>query len=319
MKNRQGPRSRKIEPPTEEIDSFQLDLWTFSPPAAVVDNAEAAPMPAVTASAAPPEPVASPPLVSDGSRNEPQVVEEKTDSTPPRQGQGRWPARHGVQPPAAPAAAIVSFRSPAVARPEDTSALTRRQHELLDYLRRRRQQGLLPPSLTEICRDLGLASRGSLHKQVVALVKANLVEPMLGKQRGVRLVGDAANDDGRVPLLGAIAAGRPIEAVLRQESVEVPPWMTRGLRCYALRVKGDSMRDAGILDGDVVLVEPRTEARNGETVVALIDNEEATLKRIEQRAGEILLIPENSAHSVQRYTPDRVQVQGVAMGVLRRY
>lgn len=197
--------------------------------------------------------------------------------------------------------------------------LTRRQHELLDYLRRRRQQGLLPPSLTEICRDLGLASRGSLHKQVVALVKANLVEPMMGKQRGVRLVGDAANDDGRVPLLGAIAAGRPIEAVLRQEAVEVPPWMTRGLHCYALRVKGDSMREAGILDGDIVLVEPRTEARNGETVVALIDHSEATLKRIEFRAGEVLLIPENSAHAVQRYTPDRVQVQGVAMGVLRRY
>ncbi len=214
---------------------------------------------------------------------------------------------------------VVPSGSLSVAHDENVPPLTRRQHELLDYLRRRRQQGLLPPSLTEICRDLGLASRGSLHKQVVALVKAGLVEPMLGKQRGVRLVGEASNDDGRVPLLGAIAAGRPIEAVLRQESVEVPPWMTRGLRCYALRVKGDSMRDAGILDGDVVLVEPRTEARNGETVVALIDNEEATLKRIEQRPGEILLFPENSAHTVQRYAPDRVQVQGVAMGVLRRY
>jgi repressor LexA len=318
MKNRQGPRSRKRDPAEAGIDDLQLDLWTFSPPPAPI---EPEPVPVATAESveSAPEPTAALPPISDESSNPTQVIEEKTVHSPTRRQAGRWPARHGVSPVAAPMATIVSGGSPLTPRSEDGLALTRRQHELLDYLRRRRQQGLLPPSLTEICRDLGLASRGSLHKQVVALVKANLVEPMLGKQRGVRLVGEAANDDARVPLLGAIAAGRPIEAVLRQESVEVPPWMTRGLRCYALRVKGDSMRDAGILDGDVVLVEPRTEARNGETVVALIDNEEATLKRIEQRPGEVLLFPENSAHTVQRYTPDRVQVQGVAMGVLRRY
>lgn len=315
MKNRQGPRSRKPENADPAQDSLQLDLWTFSPPPASVENQSSV----VDSGNLPVAPDAVPAHSSNVSTNTTQVTEEESVSSSTRRGNGRWPARHGVQPVATSRSTVVPFRSPATDRVEDTSALTRRQHELLDYLRRRRQQGLLPPSLTEICRDLGLASRGSLHKQVVALVKANLVEPMLGKQRGVRLIGDAANDDGLVPLLGAIAAGRPIEAVLRQESVEVPPWMTRGLRCYALRVKGDSMRDAGILDGDVVLVEPRTEARNGETVVALIDNAEATLKRIELRAGEVLLIPENSAHSVQRYTPDRVQVQGVAMGVLRRY
>lgn len=315
MKNRQGPRSRKPEGADPAQDSLQLDLWTFSPPPASIENEGRA----VDSSSSPVTPDLVPADSSNVSTNTTQAIEEESVPGSTRRGSGRWPARHGVQPVAAPRSTVVPFRSPTIDRVEDTSALTRRQHELLDYLRRRRQQGLLPPSLTEICRDLGLVSRGSLHKQVVALVKANLVEPMLGKQRGVRLVGDAANEDGLVPLLGAIAAGRPIEAVLRQESVEVPPWMTRGLRCYALRVKGDSMRDAGILDGDVVLVELRAEARNGETVVALIDNEEATLKRIEQRPGEVLLIPENSAHTVQRYTPNRVQVQGVAMGVLRRY
>lgn len=321
MKNSKGPRARKADSGATGSEHLQLDLWSFSPPP--VDTSDIPTVDSGPKIEAPPPPAphtaVEPSAISSNDSTESlQDPDLKSFPKPIGSGVGRWPARHGVKAALAPLASIANVRSPS-APPETIAALTRRQHELLEYLRRRRVQGLLPPSLTEICRDLGLASRGSLHKQVVALVKANLVEPMLGKQRGVRLVGEAANDDGRVPLLGAIAAGRPIEAVLRPESVEVPPWMTRGLRCYALRVKGDSMRDAGILDGDVVLVEPRTEARNGETVVALIDNEEATLKRIEQRPGEVLLIPENSAHTVQRYTPDRVQVQGVAMGVLRRY
>lgn len=197
-------------------------------------------------------------------------------------------------------------------------ALTRRQHELLDYLRRRAERDQPPASLTEICRDLGLISRGSLHKQVVALVEAGLVEPMAGKQRGVRLV-QAANDaDGAVPLLGSIAAGRPIEALARDETLALSDWMRRD-QCYALKVKGDSMRDAGILDGDYVVVEPRENARNGDMVVALIDSQEATLKRIEWRGDEVLLHAENAAFAPQRYATERVRVQGVVIGQLRRY
>jgi repressor LexA len=313
MKNRQAPRSRRAGTAPPDIDHLQLDLWGGSPaPAALETDAEP-----ITPAAAGAPVAASSNAIEESSESSEAV---RKTSRAVQAGGGRWPTRHGTRPPVAAGETVVPFRAPtASATGDGAAALTRRQHELLDYLRRRRLQGLLPPSLTEICRDLGLASRGSLHKQVVALVKAGLVEPMMGKQRGVRLVVDAANDEGRVPLLGAIAAGRPIEAVLRQESIEVPAWMTRGLRCYALRVKGDSMRDAGILDGDLVLVEPRTEARNGEAVVALIDREEATLKRIEQRPGEILLIPENSAHAVQRYAPDRVEIQGIVIGVLRRY
>ncbi|HET7842827.1 MAG TPA: transcriptional repressor LexA [Xanthomonadales bacterium] len=199
-------------------------------------------------------------------------------------------------------------------------ALTRRQHELLDYLRRRNERGELPPSLTEICRDLGLSSRGSLHKQIVALVKASLVEPMLGKQRGVRLTpGTAGRPDGEIALLGAIAAGRPIEALTRDESVRLPEWLRSTADCYALRVRGDSMRDAGILDGDLVVVESRSSARNGEMVVALVDGEAATLKRIEQKPGEVLLHAENPAYPPQRYAPERVAIQGVVVAQLRRY
>jgi repressor LexA len=197
--------------------------------------------------------------------------------------------------------------------------LTRRQHDLLIYLRERRARGERAPSLGEICRDLGLASRGSLHKQVVALVEAGLVEAMNGKQRGVRLV-DAANDaDGGIPLLGTIAAGRPIEALIRDESVTLPDWLRVPGPCYALRVKGDSMRDAGILDGDVVVVEQRQHARNGETVVALIDGESATLKRIEQTPAEVVLHAENPAYPPQRYRPEQVAIQGVLVAALRRY
>lgn len=199
-------------------------------------------------------------------------------------------------------------------------ALTRRQHELLDYLRRRNERGELPPSLTEICRDIGLSSRGSLHKQIVALVKANLVEPMLGKQRGVRLTAGSSNRaDGEVALLGAIAAGHPIEALTRDETVRLPEWLRSTADCYALRVRGDSMRDAGILDGDLVVVESRSSARNGEMVVALVDGESATLKRIEQKPGEVLLHAENPAYPPQRYAPERVAIQGVVVAQLRRY
>lgn len=231
------------------------------------------------------------------------------------------PALRGVSAPAAVAtpAPARSRATVPLAGAERLPPLTRRQHDLLIYLRERRARGDRAPSLGEICKDLGLASRGSLHKQVVALVEAGLVEAMNGKQRGVRLM-DAANDaEGAVPMLGAIAAGRPIEALIRDELVALPAWLRVPGPCYALRVKGDSMRDAGILDGDVVVVEQRQHARNGETVVALIDGEAATLKRIEQTPGEVVLHAENPAYVPQRYRPEQVAIQGVLVAALRRY
>lgn len=303
MKNSKETPTNRTNANIESAATPQLDLWLSSPAPAALENVKE-----------PIERKTSRPRSEIQRKNSIQVpdLEKKTSAAPaPR---GRWPTRHGVRT----ATVDKTERAPFGVPIKNVPALTRRQHDLLDYLRRRREQGLLPPSLTEICRDLGLVSRGSLHKQVMALVRADLVEPMQGKQRGVRLL-EGPDEHGQVPLLGAIAAGRPIEAVLRQERVEVPQWLSAGRSCYALKVKGDSMRDAGILDGDVVLVEPRVEVRNGETVVALIDGEEATLKRIEQHPGEVLLFPENSAHTVQRYTPDRVAVQGVVIGALRRY
>lgn len=208
-----------------------------------------------------------------------------------------------------------------------TAPLTRRQQEILDFLRRHAQSFEHPPTLDELCRALGLASRGSLHKHIRALVEAGLVEPMQGRQRGVRLTARAwaeeadrtpAEEDA-LPWLGTIAAGRPLEAVENPESVQVPSWLrTRG-RCYVLKVRGDSMIEDGILDGDWVVVEQRETARNGEIVVALIDGWEATLKRIEQHPDRVVLHPANSALEPMIYEPHRVQIRGVVVGQMRRY
>ena len=201
--------------------------------------------------------------------------------------------------------------------------LTRRQQEIYDYLREHLDDFPHPPTLDELCDALGLSSRGSLHKQIQALVEAGLVEPMNNLRRGIRLAGEDLAEpppgtDG-LPLYGYIAAGRPIEAISNPETITVPPQLRTDRPCYVLEVRGDSMIEEGILDGDWVVIEHREQARNGEIVVALVDESEATLKRIEQRAGEVVLHPANSALQPMRYRPEQVRVQGVLVGQMRRY
>lgn len=197
--------------------------------------------------------------------------------------------------------------------------LTRRQQEIYDYLVAHYREFDHPPSLDELCGALGLASRGSLHKHVQALVEAGLVEPMAGRRRGIRLTERARARQQGVPFLGYIAAGRPIEAIENPEPVDVPDFMCPGRRCYVLQVRGDSMIEDGILDGDWVVIEQRETARNGEVVVALIDDQEATLKRIEQTPGQVVLHPANSALAPMTFSPDRVRIQGVVVGQMRTY
>ena len=164
-----------------------------------------------------------------------------------------------------------------------------------------------------------MRSRGSLHKHVQALVKAGHVEPLSGKQRGVRLCESAQGHLLSLPLLGRIAAGRPIEALENPQELEVPRQLRGKGRCYVLQVRGDSMIDEGILDGDWVVVEQRDHARDGEIVVALIDGEEATLKRIEQTPSACILHPANPDLAPLRYAPERVRIQGVVTGQMRAY
>lgn len=201
-------------------------------------------------------------------------------------------------------------------------SLTRRQQEIFDYLRANLPDYAHPPTLDELCDALGLKSRGSLHKQIQALVDAGLVEPMNNLRRGIRLVEEEpaiAADNDALPLYGYIAAGRPIEAISNPESIDVPSQLRTPNPCYVLEVRGDSMIEEGIMDGDWVVIEHRDRARNGEIVVALVDGEEATLKRLEQRSGEVVLHPANSSLTPMHFDPSQVQIQGVLVGQMRRY
>lgn len=202
--------------------------------------------------------------------------------------------------------------------------LTRRQREIFNFLRENYESFARPPSLDELCTALGMASRGSLYKHVVALIEAGLVEPFTGnKQGGVRLTAQALIDDSiseqGLPFIGSIAAGKPIEALETVSYMTVPDTLKTDKPCYVLRVKGDSMIEAGIFDGDFVVIEQRDYASNGQIVVALIEKYEATLKYIEQTPEQVLLIPANATMTALSYRPDQVEIQGVLIGQMRSY
>ncbi len=200
--------------------------------------------------------------------------------------------------------------------------LTRKQRVVYQYLLE--HQELFrdnPPTLEELCNHLGLKSRGSLHKHIHALVSAGLLEPIGGLHRGIRLKQETPQTTSYHPLpfVGRIAAGLPIEAIEEQETIDIPPQLTSVNKCFVLQVDGDSMIEAGILDGDYVVIEQRNSARDGEIVVALIDGEEATLKRLEQRPQEVVLHPANVQMEPMHYHPDQVQIQGILVGQMRSY
>lgn len=204
-----------------------------------------------------------------------------------------------------------------------STTLTRRQQEIYDFLVYNEHSFPHPPTLAELCDAMNLSSRGSMHKQVQALIEAGLVEPMNGQRRGVRLTHateEASGEPEGLPFLGKIAAGQPLEAITDNERMQIPTWIT-GQRdnCYVLTVSGDSMIEEGILDGDLVVIEKASTARNGDIVVALVDESEATLKRIEQKRGEVILHPANSSMQPMHYSPDQVRIQGKLVGQLRTY
>ena len=207
--------------------------------------------------------------------------------------------------------------------PSRDSSLTRRQQQIFEFLCENATDFAHPPTLDELATTLGLKSRGSLHKQIQALIDAGLVEPMNRTRRGIRLIARAntAMDTaaGALPLLGRIAAGRPIEAIEDKQCMSVPAALQSGKNCFVLQVQGDSMIEDGILDGDWIVVEPCQQAGNGAMVVALVDGSEATVKRLLQRPGEIVLIPANSAMAPIHLSPERVQIQGVVVGQMRSY
>jgi repressor LexA len=200
-------------------------------------------------------------------------------------------------------------------------ALTRRQREIYDFVREFIEARGYSPSLEEIGERFGLSSVATVHKHVQHLVEKGWLRKGWNRSRSVEPI--AVDRDGAalsLPLLGTVAAGAPIEAFEQSgESVTVPREMVGRGETYVLQVRGDSMIEDHIQDGDYVVVESRAEARNGETVVALVRGEEATLKKFYRRGPKVVLEPANQALRPIELPARDVQVRGVVRGLLRQY
>jgi repressor LexA len=198
-----------------------------------------------------------------------------------------------------------------------TPPLTRRQKQILDVFSAYVEKHEISPTLDEIAQELGV-SKVTVFGHVAELErKGLLVRAARGISRGLQLAAAPSQDRSRVAILGRIAAGRPIEAVEDQEELDLQDWIPPGRDVYALRVRGDSMIEDSIRDGDIVLVERRTEAHNGETVVAVLPGEQATLKRFYREGSQVRLQPANA--SMEPLFVSELEVRGVVLGVLRRF
>ncbi len=199
-------------------------------------------------------------------------------------------------------------------------ALTRRQREVLDVIRDLIASRGYSPSLEEIGSTLGLSSVATVHKHVSLLVEKGYLRRAWNQNRSIELTGAEAPGVVNLPLMGTIAAGQPLEAVQTSESINVPAEMVRGRGdTYVLRVQGNSMIDEQIRDGDFVVVESRDTARDGETVVALVEGTDATLKRLYRDGPTVRLEPANPTMEPIVVPAQDVRVQGVAVGVIRKY
>src|SRR6478609_5333959 len=198
--------------------------------------------------------------------------------------------------------------------------LTKRQREILDYLNDFIQQHGYAPSLEEIGRRFGLSSLATVHKHLTNLQDKGFIKRAWNRSRSVELVSSRLGGRAvELPLLGYVAAGVPIEAVVGSETIAVPEDLVGKRDTYVLRVKGDSMIDEQIRDGDYVIVEDRRTADNGEMVIALLNGSDVTLTKRYRESGRIRLQPANPAMQPIIVQPDQVQVQGVVIGVMRRY
>jgi repressor LexA len=196
--------------------------------------------------------------------------------------------------------------------------LTPTQDRVLSFIRRYLNRRGYAPSLIEIAEGIGITSKGTAHRHVQALADAGRIRLISGRKRGIELVSEEAAAKSSLPLLGRIAAGQPIEAITGQDRLDLSDLL--GPNRYALQVRGSSMIGAGILDGDLVVIERCDTADDGAIVVALIDDEEATLKRLKRlKSGRIKLIAENPEMPPLTYPAKRVRIQGVLVYQLRRY
>jgi len=228
--------------------------------------------------------------------------------------------------------------------------LTRKQLELLRFIHERVTETGVPPSFDEMKDALDLRSKSGIHRLITALEERGFIRRLPNRARAIEVIkqpdgygagrargftpsviegnlgrvrAPSEEEGGRpvaVPVMGRIAAGTPIEAIqTRSHTINMPPDLLTAGEHFALEVRGESMIDAGILDGDIVLIRRTETADTGDVVVALIDGEEATLKRFRRRGASIALEPANSSHEVRILPPNRVRIQGKLVGLFRKY
>ena len=233
--------------------------------------------------------------------------------------------------------------------------LTRKQLELLRFIHERLKESGVPPSFDEMKDALDLRSKSGIHRLITALEERGFIRRLPNRARAIEVIklpetvggglggggrsrgftpsviegnlgrgrANADDDGGRpvaVPVMGRIAAGTPIEAIQTKSAViNMPPDLLSTGEHFALEVRGDSMIDAGILDGDIALIKKSEAADTGDIVVALIDEEEATLKRFRRRGASIALEPANASYEVRILPPNRVKIQGKMVGLFRKY
>jgi repressor LexA len=233
--------------------------------------------------------------------------------------------------------------------------LTRKQFELLRFIHERLTEAGVPPSFDEMKDALDLRSKSGIHRLITALEERGFIRRLPNRARAIEVIKlpdsvqhglgsgrsrgfvpsviegnlgrarhvESEEDGGRpiaVPVMGRIAAGTPIEAIqTRSHTINVPPDLLSTGEHFALEVRGDSMIEAGILDGDIALIRRSDGADTGDIVVALIDDEEATLKRFRRRGASIALEPANTSYEVRILPPNRVRIQGKLVGLFRRY
>jgi repressor LexA len=199
-------------------------------------------------------------------------------------------------------------------------ALTRRQREIYDFVTGFVEAKGYSPSLEEIGSAFGLSSVATVHKHVHHLVEKGLLRKGWNRSRSLEPVHQEGRPAVALRLAGVVAAGAPIEAIEDQESISVPAELVPGRgESFVLRVRGDSMIEEQIRDGDYVVVESRPEARDGETVVALLRGEEATLKKLYRKGSRVRLVPANASLAAIEVPARDVQIRGVVCGLLRRY
>lgn len=199
--------------------------------------------------------------------------------------------------------------------------VTARQRQVLEYISRYQDTHNQPPTIAEIGKQFKMSSSASVHSILIALEREGLIKRIPNVSRGIELIEqETANDSYEIPLLGTVAAGQPIEAILTHDTVAVPRDMVGQGRTFALRVRGDSMIEENIQDGDTIIVSAQRTAQNGQMVVALIDGNYATVKKFYREPDFIRLEPANPQFKpIFIKTPERIEIQGVVRGLIRRY